>query len=75
MAFTITLRHFNGWKIDKTWHVGTVKPESDGQFKVFQLQADGDELELIRATMMIPITKGNICKWEGDLANFIYINL
>lgn len=39
-------------------------------------QADGDELESIRQQFEnIPITKGNICAWTGEMAQFIFYNL
>jgi hypothetical protein len=40
------------------------------------LQADGEELEYIRAKFdNIPMVKGNICKWQGAIAVFIFDNL
>lgn len=40
------------------------------------IQADGDELELIRTQFdNLPITRGNICDWSGSMAQFIFSNM
>jgi len=43
---------------------------------ILELSAADDELEYIRAQFEnIPITKGNYCQWEGEMARFIAKNL
>ena len=64
---------------DYVWHVNSPKPKflvKRIDFSIVQLfQADGDELELIRARFQnVPICY-SICTWRGQLAQFIYDNL
>ena len=74
MAFYIETKQGNR----KTWHLQNKRPEvlwhiSDD---VQKLQADGDELELIRQRLVnVPITHGGVCIWRGEMARFIYDNL
>ena len=59
--------------VESTTHVHCpcpVKPED-----VTEVQADGDELELIRNEMSgIPMSRGRIVRWFGDDAKFIAAN-
>jgi len=42
---------------------------------IVSIHADGDELELIRNRFdNLPIRKGGLCIWRGDMANFICEN-
>ena len=73
MPGTITTQAYN-------WHINSPKPKfTDIDFAesiVVLLQADGDELDKIRARFNdVPITKGNICTWRNEMAQFIYDNL
>jgi len=57
-----------------TWHCNSDKPQTEFS-KIISIQADGDELELIRKRFQnTPICFG-ICIWKGEMANFIYDNL
>ena len=41
-----------------------------------EVQADGDELELIRRDFSnIPMTTSRVVRWEGDIAAFIVANI
>lgn len=52
------------------------KPPTTFFNEVMWFHADGDELITIRAQFKnIPITEGNICRWTGEMANFIFHNL
>lgn len=43
---------------------------------VIELQADGHELEYIRERFQnIPMHKGRVVRWKGEMAKFIAINL
>lgn len=81
MAFVVKLRHFNGWKIEKTFSVEEINPylkESiiDKQFRIETLTADGNELEFVRNKFdRTPITKDGPCVWHSEYANFIFNNL
>lgn len=58
---------------EREWHVGEPIPYVTG---AITLQADGDELELIKKTFKnIPITTKAAVKWTGEIAKFIYLNL
>lgn len=64
-----------------TWHLNSrnSKPALDyTKFseRVVSFQADGHELESIRIRLPnVPITLGGVCKWRGEMAQFIYDNL
>lgn len=61
------------------WGINDRKPELDySKFseRVQYFQADGDELSYIMLRFRnLPITHGGMCKWRGELAQFIYDNL
>jgi len=58
-----------------TWHVGEKVPKIAPQ-SVTGIQADGDELGLIRRMFEnIPFYRGPVALWYGDLARTIYLNL
>ena len=52
------------------------KPPTSFVDEVVWFQADGDELNTVRSQFEnLPITKGNICRWTGETANFVFRNL
>lgn len=56
-----------------SWQEGKPKPIG---YKVHALQANNNELELIRRRFdNIPIAHGSYCIWKGEMAQFIYDNL
>lgn len=58
-----------------TWHVGKKFPGVPGG-AVNLVQADGDELDFIAQTMSgIPMHRGAVVTWHGDIAKFISANL
>ena len=59
-----------------TWYVGTKKPPIKPN-RISFLQADGDELRQIQIQFTgIPnLTYDGICKWRGEMAQFIFENL
>lgn len=74
--------------IEFKWHIGEELPKiscketihtngSITQREIVSLQADGDELELIKNSFTnIPIPmKKRVVKWFGEMAQFIFANL
>lgn len=70
------------------WHIGTELPKISlnrfidkhghiTEFEIVRIQADGDELELIKNSFTnIPIpTKKRVVQWFGEMAQFIFANL
>ena len=59
------------------WHVGESHPFIvDGSTTCVELQADGDELDLIRSKFSgIPMYAGKVVVWKGETARFIIDNL
>ncbi len=52
------------------------KPAIENIDDVVWFAANDDELILIRNRFdNIPITKGNYCRWKGEMAYFIFANL
>jgi len=68
-----------------TWHVPGPSPIPQDQINDIEwLQADGDEYEDIRHKFSygvapfistIPLARGNIARWYGDIAKTILFNL
>lgn len=61
---------------DRRYHVPQ-RPSHDGlRFdRIAYVQADGHELERIRATMTnLPMSTAQVVRWYGDDARFIYGN-
>lgn len=76
MALYYTIYDYN--TIDLVWQVGDDhKKINDYGRNCKSIQADGDELELIRETFdNIPIHKDRpIQRWVGDMATFIAMNI
>ena len=70
MAAFITLKSGETFE----FHVG-IRPDPKLVSKIAELQADGDELERIRAHCTgIPDTNNRCVTWYGDHAKFIYDN-
>ena len=58
------------------FHVNDPKPSTVYFDHVQYLMVDGDELELVRSQFdNLPITKGNVCTWSGEMAQFIFRNV
>lgn len=57
-----------------TFYINDKKPTTT--YSAMFLQADGDELELIRSQFdNLPITRGNICHWSSEMAEFVFSNM
>ena len=65
----------DGEIFNKEWHVGELITGIN-ICQVVEIQADGDELELIKKNFTnLPGSKGPIIRWYGDHAKFIAANL
>lgn len=57
-------------------HAGETWPYLAFGEKIEEVQADGDELELIRQYLIMPVPPSlRVVRWFGDTAQYIFYNL
>ena len=75
LYFTVTDSN-TGLHSEHTWHVGEQTYSACASY-VSSVQADGDELDYIKETMLhLPMRRDkSVVSWYGDHAKFIIANL
>lgn len=76
LYITVSSNCSENYKHDIIWHVGNPYPYIGDYNNVIEVQADGDELELIRRELYnIRMTNNRVVNWYGDEAKFIATSL
>jgi hypothetical protein len=77
LYYTLQINAPHGATEEGMWHVGTeISDLGLDDAKCVEVQADGHELEAIKAKFTgIPMANNRVVRWTGETAHFIYQHL